>query len=336
MIDENGKTVELSSISTDTNMGASGMIYGNALRGFDTTGADFRESVVDHVGYSFFTRPMLNLTKDNIRNDRKLYAYLSTDHSDVSSYVRVMLDRLLAVANDDPVTCPLADNLQAFIPILSRNLLSATGHPDVAVDSYTSPLGSRNQQYNILDGTDDIYRSVDLTLVFKNTVEDAVYRIWTVWIRYMVMVKQGIMSPYTGFIARRLVDSHSRLWRIILTPDKKRVKRIGATGPLYPDVNAVGKYYDITDDGAYNKAASTHSVKVKCMVMTYDDPILIHEFNRTVGFFNPSMRRINEGLSPESVGMMLIPPGMEGSVKSGAYPRINDTAGNAFEWYAFI
>jgi len=70
--------------------------------------------------------------------------------------------------------------------------------------------------------------------------------------------------------------------------------------------------------------------------MTYDDPILIHEFNRTVGFFNPSMRRINEGLSPESVGMMLIPPGMEGSVKSGAYPRINDTAGNAFEWYAFI
>ena len=320
-------------ITSDTVLGASAKIYGNALRGFDTSTVDLRESASDHVGYTFFTRPMLNLSRNNIKNDRLLYSYLTTENNDISSYVRNTLDRLLW--STEGLECPLADNLQAFIPILSRNLISVTGFPDITVDSYTSPLGSRNQQYNILDGTDEINRSVDLNLTFKNTYEDAVYRLWSIWIKYMARVKEGILNPYPGFIARRIVDSHSRIFRIVLTEDKRRVKRIASTGPMYPDVNAVGKYFDIADDSTYNKATAIHSVKVKAMGITYDDPILIQEFNRTVSAYNPAMKAINNGIAPEDTGMMLIPSGMETLIKSGAYPRINDSKNNEFEWYAF-
>lgn len=324
----------ISDVTEGTVYGNLSKAYGNAMFGLNRHDIqDTRESPKDHVGFTFFTRPMLNLQLNNIKNDRLLYKYMTTKHNTVEAYCRSMLDRLLV--NTESLHCPMADNLSAFIPILSANLLTLSGFIDVSIDSYVSPAGSRKQQYNILDGTDELNESIDLTATFKNTYEDAVVTLFNLWTRYMVSAKEGILSPHVGFLARRLVDSHSRIFRLVMTEDKRYVKRIAATGPIYPDVNSVGKYFDVNEGRAYSEETRTHSIKFKCMGVEYNDPILVREFNSTVGFFNPMMRAVNKGKDPASVGLMKLNPMGETTIQFKGYPRINESS-NELEWYVEI
>ncbi len=315
-----------------------GSVYGNLDKAYSNAlyainrheNNDKRQSPNDHVGYTFFTRPMMNFSRSNLRNDRLLYQYLNADANSVEAWTRIMFDRLLQ--SKEGLSCPMADNLQFYIPILSNNLLSLTGCPDVAVDSYVSPSGSRKQQYNLLDGTDEINESLDINVVFRNTYEDSVVKLISPWIRYIVKVKEGVLNPYAGFIGRRLVDYQSRIFRLIMTEDKRYVKRIAATGPMYPDVNEVGKYFNVSESRIYNDEIKTHNIRFKCMGIEYDDPILLKEFNMTAGAFNPMIRKINNGATPESVGLVKLSAQAEIGVKNRGYCRIN-LATKELEWY---
>ena len=321
----------ISNVSEQTPYGSMELKYGNAMRGLSrVTILDTREPARDNVGFTFFTRPMLNLSSYNLAKDRVMRKLLQ-EKSISDKYVRMMFDRLLYF--NENLECSVADNLQAFIPIFTNNLDSISGFVDPSVDSYISPSGSRKQQYAMLDGTDQINEVIDLNVVYKNTYEDSIVTAFTIWLRYIVNVKQGLMVPYTGFIARRMFDYHSRIFRLVTTEDRRYVKRIAATGPIYPDVNAVGKYFDVPSSNAvYNEQTRTHSVRFKAIGVEYNDPILIREFNRTVGFFNPTMRKINEGADPKSVGMVKLSPEGENKVEYNGYPRINEKT-NEIEWY---
>lgn len=320
----------LGDLTKNTPYGNLDKLYGRALYGINrNTFVDTRSSIRHNVGLTFFTRPMLNLSAANLRRFGFTYMYLNKDHDSVETHCRMLLDRLIYY--NENIDNHLTDNLSAFMPILSNNLVSLTGFLDPTVDSYVSPAGFRKQQYNLLDGTDEINESMDLTAVFNNTVDDGVYKLLSLWFRYMPRVKEGIMSPYAGFIARRIVDYQSRIFRLVLSEDRKYVVRIGATGPIYPDVHAVGKYFEVTDNASYNQAIKTHSVRFKCMGVEYDLPILTREFNRTVGFFNPMMRKVNDGVPPEEVGLVKLSPLAAHNTDFIGYPRIADD--NELEWY---
>lgn len=305
--------------------------YSNALYGINRSeNNDKRQGPNDHQGYTFFVRPMMNFSRANLKNDRLLHSLLTNDPAAIESYTRLMFDRLLATSEN--LSCPYGDNLQFYIPILSNNLEDLTGYPDVAVDSYVTPNGSRKQQYNLLDGTDEINESLDINAVFKNTYEDAIVKMISPWIRYMVKVKEGVLSPYPGFIARRMVDYHSRIFRLVMSEDKRFVKRISATGPIYPDVNEVGKYFNVSKSRVMNDENKTHSIKFKCMGVEYDDPILLKEFNMTAGAFNPMIRKINNGATPESVGLIKLSNKGELAMNNKGYCRINLNT-KELEWY---
>ena len=323
--------LESSRIAIGTPYGNLDMKYGNAMKGLSkVTLLDTRESATDNIGFTFFTRPMLNLSEVNLNRDRIMKKLLQ-NKSISDKYIRIMFDRLLYFKEN--IACDQADNLQAFIPIFTNNLDSISGFIDPSVDSYISPNGSRKQQYALLDGTDQINEVIDLNVVYKNTYEDAIVTAFTIWLRYIVNVKQNLMVPYTGFIARRIIDYHSRIFRLVMTEDKRYVKRIAATGPIYPDVNSVGKYFDVPSSNAvYNEQTKTHSVRFKAMGIEYNDPILLKEFNRTVGFFNPMMRKINDGADPKSVGMVKLSAEGENILQYEGYPRINLKT-NELEWY---
>lgn len=79
-------------------------------------------------GLTFFTRPMLNMRKDNLRNVRQLSQLLNSVPTSMQTFIRAMLDpRLVEGCNIGgidlaPISCPIIDNNQAFIPFLTNNL----------------------------------------------------------------------------------------------------------------------------------------------------------------------------------------------------------------------
>jgi hypothetical protein len=124
----------------------------------------------DTYGLTFFTRPQLNLQADNIRTERKFYSLLSKNELSMQRYIRCMLDPRLNVgvnvkhlasdsAREDKVvytypavTTPLIDVHQAFIPVLTNNLITLSGWPDVTAPVFESDAGMYKESYAQVDG----------------------------------------------------------------------------------------------------------------------------------------------------------------------------------------
>lgn len=68
------------------------MLYGINHVGVDSPVGSNRDS----YGLTFFTRPLLNLSTFNLRNDRKMYSLLTTDEQSIHRWARCTLDPRLA------------------------------------------------------------------------------------------------------------------------------------------------------------------------------------------------------------------------------------------------
>ena len=87
----------------------------------------------DMPGYTFFTRPQLNMQRENLRNVRQLADLLSSEPQSIQTFVRCTLDpRLINGYSIGRTVVPgmksgVVDNRSAFINVLTNNLISISG-----------------------------------------------------------------------------------------------------------------------------------------------------------------------------------------------------------------
>ena len=294
----------------------------------------------DDQGYTFFTRPQLNLTTANIRNYRHFYSLLTTKEKSVHRYIRSMLDPKLKASG---VSSPLMDNENSFIPVLTNTLKSISGWPDVVNSSFTSKSGVRKEQYNMVDGIVDIYGSFDLDVTFNNMKEEPLTLLFDTWLHYMSAVFEGILTPYKSFITENELDYNTRIYRIVLSTDKKYVKKIAATGASYPINIPTGKFFDANDERPFSDQTKDVTIRFKCIGAMYNDDILIKEFNDSVGIFSKPMRDLNAYFDSAGAdqtvtkysSMQKIPNNLLGKLNYRGYPRI-DTQTFEMQWWASV
>jgi len=292
-------------------------------------------------GLTFFTRPQLNMQKDNLRNARIFYPLLTDHPLTIQMFVKCMLDpRLMngykfynnksfgAVGNSIPaIQTPLVDNQMAFIPILTNNLNSISGWPDVLAPTFTSKSGLFNESYSLVDGVVRNYESFDLDATFRNVKGDPIIYMFYIWLHYMSYVFEGRLIPYIDFITENELDYNTRIYRLVLDKNKETVTKIAATGASFPYTVPMGSFFDFTTDKPYNDQNKDITIRFKCNGVDYQDDILIKEFNKTVTIFNPSMRDENRDRY-----MIKIDKQISGMFNHRGYPRIN-TDNYKLEWW---
>lgn len=297
----------------------------------------------DHYGFTFFVRPQLNMQKDNLRNLRLFTGLLSNKPDSLQMIVRTLLDpRLIAGyptssisdgggENGDSISlnCPLVDNRQAFIPLLTNHVKSVTGWPDVLIPDTTTKEGSYREAHSMVDGIAVNYTAYDMEVTFRNSKGDPVMALMYAWAMYQSAVYEGTLMPYPDFIAENEIDYNSRIYRLILDPTKTYVQKIAATGACFPTSLPMGAYFDFSSEKPYNDANSDITFKMKCNGAIYQDPILVYEFNETVQIFNPSMND-----AARSRDMIKIPPDFLNLFNNRGYARI-DPDTYELEWYVF-
>lgn len=256
----------------------------------------------DSYGMVFFTRPQLNLSKKNVMNVRKMYSLLNNDPSSIHRYVRCMLDPRLnkvKIGNDtealDTATSVLLNDELAFIPVLTNNIKSMSGWPDIALPTFTSKEGLRKEQWSIGDGAIEIYDSFDIDCTFKNMKDEPITMLMETWVQYIAQVFEGNMSPYMDMIVENEIDYNTRIYRLVLDETKRFVKKIAATGASFPINVPTGKMFDFTDENKYNDQTKELNLRFKCVGAMYNDDILIQEFNKTAGIFDPEVRNLING-----------------------------------------
>jgi len=89
--------------------------------------------------------------------------------------------------------------------------------------------------------------------------------------------------------------------------------------PMGPVDNAIGSvFYGLNQE---------IQIQFRCMGACYQDDIIVHEFNKTVGIFNPGMRKEYVGTS-----MQKVPYNALQIFNNQGYPRI-DPDTYELEWY---
>lgn len=299
----------------------------------------------DNYGLTFFTRPNLNLSYDNIASKRVLTPLL--DGEENASYtlqraIRMLLDPYLgdadkfisnkAVSGQAALllkTTPLVDQNSAFLPLLTNNLISISGWPDVGVETFTSTPGVLNEAWSMVDSTARFFETFEINASFKNIEGDPISLLFFVWLHYMAGVYDGTMVPYPENISERRIDYQTRIYRLVLDSNRQYVQKIAACGAGFPLNVPMGNAFNFTNEGVYNMDNDQLSIRFKCMGVDYQDPILIEEFNATVQIFNPQMRGSDS--DRERTYRKVIADELQYFNYNG-YPRINNTS-NELEWW---
>lgn len=286
----------------------------------------------DSYGLTFFVRPQLNLSLLNISALRYFYQLLTNDEFSVQRYVRGILDPRGNSTNPNSIiggnlsgfNTPVVDNQNCFIPILSNNLTSVSGWPDITAPTFTATEGLYREGWSIVDGVVRNYESFDLDTTFRNTKGDVIIYMMYIWLNYMAEVFEGRLVPYWDYILENTLDYNTRIYRLVLDQNKRFVTKIAATGVSFPIAVSVGQFFDYNAERPYNEQSKEITIRWRSLGVTYFDEILVREFNITVQQFNPSMRNKNN--------VTKIPHDLLHLFNNRGYPRINPKTFE-LEWY---
>jgi len=278
----------------------------------------------DFHGLTFFTRPHFNLTTENLNNSRQLTPLLTTKEESVQRAIRNMLDRELVKKG---IRCPFIDNQQAFLPLLTNNLTSMSGWPDLKADTYVAPDGAYKQTWMMVDSVAQDYSAYDITADFRNMPGSPIILLFFAWIHYMSLIYQGILVPYFEHIIENEIDYQTRIYRLVLDVTKTKVQAISACGAAIPSSAPMGALFNFSAESPINNAFDTISVNFRAVGAMYEDPLLIHEFNRTVQLFNDTMRNQYRSSMYKLVDIEFL-----SIFNNRGYPRINPETRD-LEWW---
>lgn len=253
--------------------------------------------VKDGIGYSFFTKPLMNLAKDNVSASRTM-AYLGNDDPEsIGCAIKAMLsakpDKGLPWYPIDDRTSNIRskyiDDKQAFIPMLSRCLVSITGFPDKTLDTYTTAEGLGKSSIAMADSRPDNYGVYNLTATFRNIEGDMLTSFFNAWFEYMARVSSGSLIPYLDMMIDFEKDYEMRVYRIIPDASGEYCTKIAAPAAMFIDAVDIGAAFNMAVDKPFIDANDEISIPFKAQQIHYNDPILIREFNTLVSDFNSSM-----------------------------------------------
>lgn len=280
----------------------------------------------DLFGLTFFTRPNMNLSSENIRSVRKLAPMVNSNSTSTQRIIRSYLDPTLAWRNLADGS-PLVDSQQAFIPLLTNNLISMSGWPDITLDSYSSQEGIYREVWGMGDSVVRNYSTYGITANFRNITGDPITPLFDHWLTYIDRVYIGEIVPYPDVLLRNEIDYQTRIYRLVLDETKRFVTKIGACGACYPDQLPLGAAFNFESDRPINDASHQISINFKAFGAMYNDDILIDEFNRTTQMFC-------EGLTDRYRDQYFKKLSYDEVVafNNRGYPRINP-ANMELEWY---
>ncbi|UQT03154.1 putative virion structural protein [Serratia phage vB_SmaS-Totoro] len=309
--------------------GGLGSKYGQVFENFFGYNYRARGAVVaankDQVGLTFFTKPDLNLHRDNVTQDRHLTPLISSNPITIPSAIRAYLDPNGSIDPAFGYSTPLVNPKGAFISILTNGLKSLSGFPDNAVGTYTSPEGIMGEQWTMADGPYHVRGAYQLTASFTNMDGNPFIRLFDVWEAYMENIRTKKMAPWPRNRYRNCIDYTCRVYRLILDPTRRFVQQIAGTGYSFPTTNPQGGTFNFDNDDNYDRSNDTVTVQFNSVGAIYNDPLLIEAFNQTTAKFNPDLAIVNKSkLTREEI-----------RVKSNNYYRVTPEQRDLCNFYSY-
>lgn len=327
-------------IFRSSGQGDRSVIHGDYVYGFDTISkGKMIQPSRTATGMVFFSRPMLNLTYDNLSREIQLIPYRDADPDSYAGMCRAQLDPLsetysfmrvktrgkdgddIYLANKTHRSV-LSDPLNPFLVSLSNSLVSLSGWPDPRLDYYATDKGIRGEQWFKMDGTTEINYVYDLNATFNNGKGDPVYMLLKLWCEYIYRVGVGDLWPYPQMLARQMIDYNTRIYSFTLDETKTYITHWADCGAAAPGGIQTGAVHNYDSQEIFKQSMDSVSVSFQVVGARYNHLSTLHMFNKLVAMFNPELqvfptKRRHQYKMIEDDGSSNIPWGNKGSNDSG-------------------
>lgn len=264
--------------------------YQQIFTGFDKYGYNPVAPNVVLSGYTFITRPKLNLSPGAVKSN-PILGLLDTSNITSPSFVtRCLLDTKFC---DDYRTyasmCNMVDLQSPFLKILTNCTRSHSGWPDLNGDTTTTDGGYFNEDQTAFLGYDDLNRTYDLTIEFTDIQGGYLLSLFYYWFLYMALLKRNKVMAYAEDIDRRRLCYTVSIYRFLLDPSKQTlVAWAKATGCFIKSV-PIGALFNVNSGEIHVSSAQRFSIPFVANKIEYNTPMILADFNTITRRFKPNI-----------------------------------------------
>lgn len=264
----------------------------NTMRGFRMVGVGPAMMPLSDniIGFSFVTRPQLNLTDENILKSERLQSLYGVSQYSMGAYVRGILDERWGAANQ----VVGLNNKMPFIPVLTGYLKSSTGFGDLQMQIQTSAPGIRDQVYQRVASKLEENGQYTMSQTYWNprpSLIPAIFQTWEDWISEVTSGDRQL-SPRDTYLFGNRIDFDCRIYHLILNKDTEFLEHIFATVQSIPNTYPAGSQanIDTTQTSARGEGQDDFTVQFSSTGMRFNELGLIKAFNDHSFMYNPGLK----------------------------------------------
>ena len=257
----------------------------NSFRNFDRFEKSLALKNIEHPGYTFITRPRLNLSDHNLIGDRLFYAMQTDFAADTAYGIRCLLDTRFAQTHN----CPLVRKNNPFNALLFNGLRAINGFNDPFITTETTDGGYFQEDQTYAIGGDRMSRTYDLSLTFRDFAGGPISYMFDMWYKYIMNLQDGTMIQYADAIDANRLDYTVSIYRFILDRSRKTVTRWAKATGCFPVNSPTGVVFNKNAGESYVTNNDEFTITFKANRIEYNDPIIPHEFNMLVRRYNQEL-----------------------------------------------
>ena len=266
--------------------------YQTLLSQFDMFGINIMPPNHEVVGYTFITRPKLNLSTTSLRQDRVLAMLDTFDYSSLPFAMRCWLDTHYSRRSDInkyAKLCPFFNAESPFLVPLTNNLVSVAGWPDPVLDTETTDGGFFSEDMTMVKGSDRLNRTYDITLTFRDIQGGFIISMLWLWLHYIELVVRGDTIAYPEDIAARRINYTCSIYRFVMDPSRRFITKWSKATGCFPRSVPIGNIFNFGEKENYIHSAAQYSVPFTVNKVEIMDPIIFRDFNTIVARYSPTV-----------------------------------------------
>lgn len=292
-------------------LGTSRNVLQNFLSRLDRHGTAMVPLNTMNYGYTFITRPRLNLTSANLVQNPILNTLYANDGNSVAFMIRALLDTRLC--RGEPLfrggqqkfngiteeaqefvaaveQSGLVDKYNPFFVPLCNGLKGMSGFPDFTIETETTEGDFFSGDFTFAKGSDMLNRTQELSLEFRDVNGSIILSCIYYWLVYIALVTRGIVMAYPDDIYEQRLNYTVSIYRFIMDPTRRTILWWGKATGCFPKAAPIGAMFNINQGEVTISSAGNFSIPFVANHVAYNDPGIILDFNRLMERYCPGIK----------------------------------------------
>ena len=261
-------------------------------------------------GFTFITRPRLNLSGGNLRQNPILTTLYSAEENSVPFMIRALMDTRLCNGqalfrgknanysgiNEETMDFAnrtaksgLVDVLNPFFTPLCNGLKGISGFPDFSISTETTEGDFHSGDFTFVNGGDMNNRTQEFSLEFRDAQGSIILSCMYYWCLYMALQAKGVVMAYQDDIYEQRLNYTVSIYRFVTDETRRHILWWAKATGCYPKSVPVGALFNISQGETTLSSAMNFSVPFVANDVKVNDPGALLDFNLLMQSYCPNI-----------------------------------------------